>query len=177
MKYYFALILILALLGCDSKKVKTVYVTKVPGTDPTTGQAIYVDESGDTVEMYQKEDFKELIESAEAQTKNSHLYSISSIKIIGVSDTTTVIVKGNLIGKDIKEEYEIILVSEMGTFTQNIDGRSFKSPHMPNGLYHIFIKKNNGVRTLIKPVNFESGNIYSLEIELKENKLQPQPTE
>ena len=168
MKYYSALILILALIGCYSKKVQTIYVTKVPGTDPTTGQAICVDKSGDTVKMHQKEDFKELFERAEAQTKHSHLYSIASVKTIGVMDTSTVIVEGNLIGKDLKEEYEIILVSEMGTFIQNIDERSFKSPHIPNGDYHIFIKKNNGVRTLIKPLNFESGNIYSLEIELKE---------
>jgi hypothetical protein len=168
MRYYSALILIFALLGCNSKKVKTVYVTKLPGSDSITGQPIYVDENGDTVEMYQKEDFQEMIESAEAQTKESHLYNISSFKTTGVMDTTTAIVEGKLTGKDIKGEYEVILVSEMGTFTQTVNGRSFKSAHLPMGRYHIFIKKNNGVRTLIKPVEFESGHIYSLDIELKE---------
>ena len=140
MRYFSALILILAILGCDSRKVKTEYVTKLQGIDSITGQPIYVDKNGDTVEMYQREDFLEMVESAEAQTKDSHLYSISSFKSMGVMDTTTTIVEGSLTGNDINEEYEVILVGEMGTFTQNVNGRSFKYPHIPNGRYHIFIK-------------------------------------
>ncbi len=118
--------------------------------------------------MYQRKDFQGTVENSESQTKVSQLYTISSFKTVGVMDTITTVVEGNLTGKDIKEMYKVILESEMATFTQNANGRYFKFTHIPNGRYYIFIRKGNGDRTLIKPLNFDSGHIYSLEIALKE---------
>lgn len=163
---HFSIIPFLVLLIACQPNTKTIYVDGTAPVDSNNFYRVMVDKEGNIIDEYKSSDLKKVEAENKLDSGDGINAKIIKLDKIGVMDTTTSILNGQIEGLDSENESLIYLENNDKKYSLPIDKSKFRFKHIDSGKYSLRIKIN-GRNKWIDSVNVGTGVIYRLIIKVE----------